>query len=380
MYHIPQDALDFVKNHKEEAKELVRQLCRIPSPSLHEDRRAAFIKQWLDEQGAKGAYIDSARNVILPINAEGSNDLTLFIAHTDTVFPDMDDLPMHEENGELHCPGAGDDTAGVAALMMVCKYFIMHNIQPKSGYLLVCNSGEEAQGNQYGVKQLMKDFAGRIRQVVVFDGLYNQVVNWPVAYQNYLVTIKAKGGHAYLNFGNPSAARCAGSIISDIYAMELPQGCKSSYNVGTIHGGTSANAIAQNIEMMVEMRSELQENLELIKSKFFAILENHKAEGIEITAEPHEYVPGKSGNPKPEIQEKLNKLAKETLNYWCGSDPLFRSGTGDLNIPMSMGIPGIAWAAYKCYNIHSRQEYLILDSMETSVGASLSAALFLADE
>lgn len=36
----------------EEELELLRRLARIPAPSHHEERRAAFIREWLVEQGA----------------------------------------------------------------------------------------------------------------------------------------------------------------------------------------------------------------------------------------------------------------------------------------------------------------------------------------
>ena len=34
---------------------------------------------------------------MFPINVEGSNEITVFAAHTDTVFPDLESLPYREE-------------------------------------------------------------------------------------------------------------------------------------------------------------------------------------------------------------------------------------------------------------------------------------------
>ena len=37
----------FMEENQAEVKELLWKLCEIPSPSHHEERRAAFIKEWL---------------------------------------------------------------------------------------------------------------------------------------------------------------------------------------------------------------------------------------------------------------------------------------------------------------------------------------------
>ena len=74
-------------------EQLLRALCGIPAPSHKEDERAAFCKKWLEDIGAEGVYIDEAKNVIFPIGCDGKTDITVFAAHTDTVFPDLEPMP-----------------------------------------------------------------------------------------------------------------------------------------------------------------------------------------------------------------------------------------------------------------------------------------------
>lgn len=104
-------ALAYIEENKQELVALLKTLCQIPSPSHQEHRRAQFCKDWLEQAGARGVYIDEAQNVVFPLNCEQSNQITLFTAHMDTVFPDLEPLPMEERDGILYCPGAGDDTA-----------------------------------------------------------------------------------------------------------------------------------------------------------------------------------------------------------------------------------------------------------------------------
>ena len=64
---LSQEILDYVEAHREEAFQLLIELAQIPAPSNHEEKRAAFCKDWLEKQGAKGVYIDDALNVIYPV-------------------------------------------------------------------------------------------------------------------------------------------------------------------------------------------------------------------------------------------------------------------------------------------------------------------------
>ena len=67
--------LEYIKEHEQEALELLMELAVIPAPSHHEERRAAFCKQWLERQGAQGVYIDEALNVVWPIGCTEDIDL-----------------------------------------------------------------------------------------------------------------------------------------------------------------------------------------------------------------------------------------------------------------------------------------------------------------
>ena len=104
-----------------EALELTKTIAVIPAPSGFEDKRAEFVLNYVKKIGYDNAYIDSAKNVIWKLDGE-TEDYTLFCAHTDVVFPDMDALPLVEDDICLWAPGVGDDTVCVAQMLIVCKY------------------------------------------------------------------------------------------------------------------------------------------------------------------------------------------------------------------------------------------------------------------
>ena len=92
MYRYEEKLRRFLKEHRQELVDLMITICQIPAPSNHEEKRAAFCKEWLEKQGAKNVTIDKALNVVYPINCEGSDEIVAVMAHSDTVFPDMEPI------------------------------------------------------------------------------------------------------------------------------------------------------------------------------------------------------------------------------------------------------------------------------------------------
>ena len=118
----------FVADNKQEIYIMIKELCDIPAPSHFEHKRAEYCKKWLENIGAENVYIDDALNVIFPLNCENNNEITVFAAHTDTVFSDTEPMPYYDDGERIHSPGVGDDTASVVVLLLMAKFFVQNNI------------------------------------------------------------------------------------------------------------------------------------------------------------------------------------------------------------------------------------------------------------
>ena len=81
----------YAEECRTEQLELLRTLGKIPAPTRKEDFRAAFCRDWLRAQGAENVRIDSAKNVICKLGPD-TEELVVFAAHTDIVFPDVETL------------------------------------------------------------------------------------------------------------------------------------------------------------------------------------------------------------------------------------------------------------------------------------------------
>ncbi len=356
-------ANSYMEEHRQEAYDLLVELAQIPAPSNHEEKRAEFCRSWLEQQGCKGVYVDEALNVIWPVGCTDSNDLVVYMAHSDVVFPDTDPLPLREEDGKLFCPGIGDDTACAVSLMMTAKYIAQTGLRPKqTGLLLVINSGEEGLGNLKGSRKIMEDFGSRVVEFVTFDGFAHKIVNVPVGSKRYRVEVATEGGHSYHAFGNRNAIAYLASLINTLYAIKVPTRGKTTFNVGTISGGTSVNTIAQNAEMLYEFRSDDREDLAEMETHFKAAVEFYRAKGIDVTVTQVGDRPC-MGEIDPAREQALMERGARAIRNYYGYDVTYSSGSTDCNIPMAMGIPSICVGTVVGGKAHTRGEYVEIESL-----------------
>ena len=366
------DVISYLDDHAEEALRLLIELAQIPALSHQEERRAEFCLNWLRSMGAEGAYVDEALNVIYPVGDTGENDLMVFMAHSDVVFPDLEPLPLRVENGKIYCPGVGDDTANVVALLMMVGWIAREKVVPKGcGVLLVVNSGEEGLGNLKGSRKIMADFGHRVKEFITFDGNANAVVTKAVGSRRYRVTVRTEGGHSYARFGAPNAIAQLSSIIARLYEIRVPEIGRTTYNVGTISGGTSVNTIAQNAEMLFEFRSDEREALDIMQAHFDRLLEEFRDLGVQIEVE---VVGDRPCGLKVDNSALAERAAQAVLTHY-GLQPRFSVGSTDCNIPLSMGIPAICPGCVMGAGAHTREEYVEIDSLLP--GLKVAAELIL---
>ena len=371
----------YVENNTPLMYSLLRELCGITAPSNDEGRRAEFCKAWFDKEGFTGAYIDEALNVVLPINCDGSNEITAIVAHTDTVFPDLKPMPYYEEGDRAFCPGIGDDTACLVALMLTAKFFKEQGIHTSGGILFVANSGEEGLGNLKGTRRIFKDYEGRIKQFVSFDSNIDIIIDRCVGSHRYEVTVRTEGGHSYNDFGNENAIANLAGIVKEIYSIAAPDIDESTltYNVGTITGGTSVNTIAQSASMLCEYRSDNASLLDYMRGEFNRIFEGAKKDGVKVEVKVVGERPSAKDVDPAKIAKMCDTCAKIIEDVY-GKAPKYESGSTDCNIPLSLGIPAICIGTFIGGGMHTRGEWLDKPSMVPGLEIAIRSMIALTED
>lgn len=369
----------FIRANEAALFQLVKDLCGIPAPSHFEHKRAAFCKEWLEGVGASGVYIDDALNVVLPIQCENSNQITVVVAHTDTVFPDLEPMPFSDEGEIWRCPSICDDTASLAVLLMCAKFLIENQVRFPKGLLLVCNSGEEGLGNLKGTRQIFQAYAGRISKFISFDSLFTAIADRCVGSHRYEVNVKTEGGHSYQAYGKKNAIAQLSGIIGEIYKIEVSEinNSKTTYNVGTISGGTSVNTIAQSASMVCEYRSDNVKCLTQMQEKFLDIFDRAQVEGVEVSVREIGQRPCMADMDTGEI-EVMYETCRQIVEEVTKQKVRRIASSTDCNIPLSLGIPSICVGVCDGGGRHTREEWLVKDSLPKGLEIGIKVILALA--
>ena len=337
---------------------LLKALCAIPAPSHHEERRAEWIQAWLEKRGLS-SEIDDAKNVRCGFGLSQYQDIVVIMAHIDTVFPDLQPMPMREEAGRLYCPGVGDDTANVAGMLTLMDIFHRLNARPACGVLFVCNSCEEGLGNLAGCKAIMRDFASRVKAFLSLDDQSTHVCARAVGSARYRITAETRGGHSFADFGARNAVEVLSRLVCALYRQHVPRaaGSLTTYNVGVISGGTSVNAIAQRAEMLYEYRSNDAQCMAMMKEKLDTILRESTMPDAKVTLKLLGERPcGAAGDPA--AQRTLETRCTAALERYVGGKKPIGMGSTDCNIPLSLGIPSASFGMYRGGGAHTREEWM----------------------
>ena len=366
----------YIMENSELMYQTLKELCLIPAPSHFEHKRAEYCKAWLEKHGAKGVYIDEALNVIFPIHCDSSDEITVFAAHTDTVFPDKDPMPYYDDGKKIFCPGVADDTASVVILLLTAKYYIENNILPKNGIMFVLNSCEEGLGNLKGVRHLFKCFDNKVNTFITLDSVLDIVIDCAVGSHRYEVGVQTEGGHSFNKFGNLNAIAVLSDIVNKIYNIEVPkkEGTKTTYNVGVIEGGTSVNTIAQSAKMLCEYRSNDKDCLAYMKREFEKIFDNaNRVAKVTATLVGDRPCSDTDDSKIENLKKKVVPIIEDII----GQKVTLTSGSTDCNIPLSLGVASICIGTDVHDKTHTREEWIDKESIKTGLEISIKTGMAL---
>ncbi len=244
-------------------------LVRIDSPSGEEEAVAQELQARLV---ALGFTIQRDQHGNLIASEEGDAPL-LLSSHMDTVEPGRGIKPRIEDD-RIVSDGTtilgGDCKAGIAAILEGLQSIQEEGAQ-RIPVQLVFTRGEEI--GLVGARNL--DFSlVRAGEGVVFDGNgpVSKITSASPTYMSFDVHVTGRAAHAGVE---PEKGLSAISIATDIIS-QFPQGRldeETTFNVGTISGGSVRNAVPELASFSGEFRSRNIETLDLLRLKVVDILE-----------------------------------------------------------------------------------------------------------
>src|SRR5262249_24005431 len=258
-------AFDWFRLHESKLRELQLELAAIPAPPFGESKRAEWLRERFSELELQNLEIDEIGNVTgtRPGSAGsvGGNVAPRAVAvtaHLDTVFPEGTNVQPSKDRQKLYGPGISDNAAGVTALLALAGALRHARVKCISDIIFIGNVGEEGEGNLRGMRHIFSQerWRDRIGYTVVLDGTRtDSVVCHALGSRRYAVTVRGPGGHSWNDFGIPNPIVVLARAIAAFSEIQVPSTPKTTFNIGSISGGTSVNSIPESVTIRVDIRS-----------------------------------------------------------------------------------------------------------------------------
>ncbi|MGE5123220.1 MAG: M20/M25/M40 family metallo-hydrolase [Acidobacteriaceae bacterium] len=363
--------------------DLAVQIQQIPAPTFEEHKRAEFMRECFAQLGGADIEVDAVGIVYAHIRGSGKKPPVVVSAHLDTVFPASIELITRRNEGRIYGPGIGDNSLGLAGLVGIL--LALHGPGSRGGkepalagdVWLVANVGEEGLGNLKGMKAVVERFQGEVQAYIVLEGMsLGYIYHRGLSVRRYRISAHTKGGHAWVDFGRPSAIHELAKVVVKVNEIILPQEPKSSFNVGMISGGISINTIAAEAHLELDLRSESSQVLEGMSEQVEALVDQANlwgGKGVRVDAEVIGERPGGQISP----DHRLVRLARECLAK-NGIQARRNVGSTDANEPLSRGLPAICIGLTNGGGVHTDEEYIVIEPVQHGLGAAvdLIEALF----
>lgn len=348
-------------------------LAEIPSPSLHEENVANYIKEYCDKNNIP-AWVDDYGNVRIEIPATDTTKTPLALsAHMDVIGDDSPVETYLDDNNCIHAKGrtlGADDKAGVANALLFAKEVANSDIRHGG---LECIFTRDEESGMSGIKHV--DFGTiKSKYVLVCDSdTLGQLETAGASYT--LCTIKLtshKSGHSGIDIGDRTRANAA-KLIADLISR-LPQGVYyeedgkvvTSCNLGGIDAGNIkvTNIINPKAAVSYSIRSSSRQKESELRDIMKNTVEKFKSEYghlADVTIEFEEHLP-----PFEKVDDKFIPEIFKTAASRAGVTPditTFHAGAEThiyANKTNSKGekfIPYLVGLATVC-NMHTADEFL----------------------
>jgi acetylornithine deacetylase/succinyl-diaminopimelate desuccinylase-like protein len=336
---------------------------QIPAPTFHEHKRAEFVRQQFSALGLHAVSMDEMGNVYARRPGLGQTRPILVSAHTDTVFPAETPLTLKRAADRIYGPGLGDNSLGVAGLFGLA--WALENEALPGDVWLVANVCEEGLGDLRGMRAVMHKLGAHVKATIVLEGMaLGQIYHGAIGVRRYRFTTRAEGGHSWLNFGRPSAIHALVQFGAQVAHLSVPSTPRTTYNIGTINGGTSVNTIAREAWFDLDLRSEDPAALRALAERVEKLAAEHQLPGVPLEMQ----IIGDRPSGVLSRQHPLVQIAAQVLQE-LNVAPRFDTGSTDANIPLSLGLPCICVGLSHGGNAHRPDEYIETAPLATGLTA-----------
>ena len=301
------------------------------------------------------------QHLLVTVRADAPTQL-LFTGHMDTVFPADHEFQKLRwlEDGVLNGPGVADMKGGISVMLAALHAAELSGSLARTGYQILINSDEEV-GSPSSAKLIAKLSQNKLAALTYEPALPDGTLAGARGGSgNFSVIFSGLSAHAGRN---PDDGRNALLAAADLaLRLKLLSRDGLSVNPAKIDGGGPNNVVPDHAILRVNFRPRTPEIVKQTEADLHRIIAD-----IEREHDVRAHLHGSFGRPPKPIDEGAAKLFG--LVKQCGADLglsiAWRSSGGvcDGNNIAACGVPVVDTMGVRGGNIHSKDEFLIVESL-----------------
>jgi len=341
-------------------------IAETPAPTGHESARAALLQQRFVAAGCTNVRRDHVGNLIVRIqpgtlhNADASGGRArevaaiACLAHLDTVFAADASLRVTREGTQVRCPGIGDNSRGLAAMLALASTLHMPEIAARMTRTvdIVATVGEEGDGNLRGARAYFDALAEKselTHAAIAVDGPGDStIVHHAVGSHRMRLHFHGQGGHSWANAGTPNPVHAAGTLIASIARLANRERPHAVITVSRMGGGETLTSIPRDAWLDVDIRAIDPARVTRLVGSIRQLAE--RAADDESRTRPtlalharSEFIGERPGGSLDIAHPLVRAAALATER--AGRVPRSASASTDANVPLARDIPAIAIGA-----------------------------------
>ena len=365
-------------------------LTEIPAAPFGEDAWANAYLAMMVEAGLDRVTLDGVGNAIAIWRGGGGVPLVAVGTRLDTAFLAGTDMKAKRAGSTLRAPVVGDNARRLAFLLAAVRAMRAAEIQPSTDILFVAAVGEEGTGDLRGMRYFFTEgeWRDRVLRFIVIDGSSNDfITNGAQGSLRYRVTFKGAGLHPEGTSGqvSPVLATAMGNAITNLGRLVVPRQPLVSYSVRVVSGGTPINSNPFEATMEVDLRSTSPGELKDVDAQFQRIVREAVAEENQAPATTVDRISAEAkliGSRPAGVTPTDSPLLQQVTATMKRFEkvPVWQTGSTDVSIPISRGIPAFAMATQSASQggrAHSPAEWTVAAKTAAVKDFALALAILL---
>lgn len=361
----------FIDEHRDEMLSLWQEVVNMESGSGYKpgiDAVAARFRQVLDAAGAvtRVVEMEKAGNMLVAeIGSDRAAAPILFMGHMDTVFSTgtVAKRPFTIREGMAYGPGVLDMKGGIVAFLYAIKALNAVGYDTRPLKVLLAGDEEIAHANSNAADVFMTEARGAVAAFNCETGFVDDaIVTGRKGSALFNMEVKGIAVHAGNEPENGRSAilEIAHKIIDIQNLTNWETG--TTFNVGTIEGGTVPNAVPGHAKIVIDIRYLDPALLPDIQSQLEAVAAKTYVQGTTTTLTQ---TPGIAPMQTTDGVKELFELVKRTYGELGLGTPYGKlvGGGSDSAYSVMAGVPTVCAMGVKGGRNHSPEEFAVVETL-----------------